>query len=51
MDYARRVGRLRPDLQPAVAAITGLYVTLRYGTESGMGNLAELQRRVARFKA
>jgi transglutaminase-like putative cysteine protease len=51
MDYARRIGRSRPDLQPAVAAITGLYVTLRYGAETNVGALAELRQRVARFKA
>jgi transglutaminase-like putative cysteine protease len=51
VDYARRVERLRPDLQPAVAAITGLYVALRYGAAIEMGALHELQQRVARFKA
>jgi len=51
IDYARRVSRSRPDLQPAVSAITGLYVTLRYGAETSMGALAELRRRVAHFKA
>jgi transglutaminase-like putative cysteine protease len=51
VDYARRVGRLRPDLQPAVAAITGLYVTLRYGAAIEMSALQELRQRVAHFKA
>jgi transglutaminase-like putative cysteine protease len=51
MDYAQRITRSRPDLQPAVAAITGLYVTLRYGAETDMGALADLRQRVARFKA
>jgi hypothetical protein len=51
VDYARRVGRLRPELQPAVAAITGLYVMLRYGAGVEMGALQELRQRVARFKA
>jgi transglutaminase-like putative cysteine protease len=51
LDYARRIGRARPDLQPTVAAITALYVTLRYGTGVSMGALDELRRRVARFKA
>jgi transglutaminase-like putative cysteine protease len=50
MDYARRIGRSRPDLEPAVSAITGLYVTLRYGAETNMGALAELRQRVARFR-
>lgn len=51
LDYARRIGRLRPDLQPAVAAITGLYVTLRYGAEANMAAMNELRQRVASFKA
>jgi hypothetical protein len=51
IDYAHRIGRSRPDLQPAVSAITGLYVTLRYGADTHMGALAELRQRVARFKA
>jgi len=51
VDYARRVGRLRPDLTPAVAAITRLYVALRYGTETSATTLIELQRRVRQFTA
>jgi hypothetical protein len=51
VDYARRVGRLRPDLTPAVAVITRLYVALRYGTETGATALIELQRRVRQFTA
>jgi transglutaminase-like putative cysteine protease len=51
VDYARRVGRLRPDLTPAVATITRLYVALRYGTEASAAALIELQRRVRRFTA
>ena len=51
VDYARRVGRLRPDLTPAVAAITRLYVALRYGAETSAAALIELQRRVRQFTA
>jgi transglutaminase-like putative cysteine protease len=51
VDYARRVERLRPDLTPAVATITRLYVALRYGTEASAAALIELQRRVRRFTA
>ena len=51
VDYARRVGRLRPDLTPAVAAITRLYVALRYDTETSATALIELQRRVRQFTA
>lgn len=51
VDYARRVGRTRPELTPAVAAITRLYIALRYGAESSATALIELQRRVRQFTA
>jgi hypothetical protein len=51
VDYARRVERLRPELTPAVEAITRLYVALRYGAESSAAALIELQRRVRQFTA
>jgi hypothetical protein len=51
VDYARRVERLRPELTPAVEAITRLYVALRYGAESSAAVLIELQRRVRQFTA
>jgi transglutaminase-like putative cysteine protease len=51
VDYAGRVGLSRPELRAAVAAITRLYVALRYGAISGAAELHELQRRVSRFKA
>jgi hypothetical protein len=51
VDYARRVGWTRPELTPAVAAITRLYVALRYGAESSATALIELQRRVRQFTA
>jgi transglutaminase-like putative cysteine protease len=50
-DYALRVAQLRPDLTPAVAVITRLYVALRYGTETSATALIELQRRVRQFTA
>ena len=50
-DYARRLEPLRPDLAPVVTAITGLYVALRYGTETGAARLMELQQRVRQFNA
>jgi hypothetical protein len=50
-DYARRLEQARPDLAPAVAAITGLYVSLRYGIETSAAVLEELKQRVARFSA
>jgi len=51
LDYARRLERSRPDLAPAVEAITRLYVALRYGVESGAAALDELKRRVRQFGA
>ena len=51
MDYARRVETARPDLTPAVASITRLYIALRYGAESGATLLRELQTRVKQFSA
>jgi transglutaminase-like putative cysteine protease len=51
VDYARRVAGLRPDLTPAVAAITRLYVALRYGASSGAEAVEELKLRVRQFSA
>jgi transglutaminase-like putative cysteine protease len=49
VDYARRVEQHRPELKPAVEAITRLYVALRYGVESSATAVLELQRRVRQF--
>ncbi len=51
VDYARRLAHARPDLGPAIAGITGLYIGLRYGTEASVIVLRELQARVDRFRA
>jgi hypothetical protein len=51
LDYARRLERARPDLASAAAAITRLYVALRYGAENSSAALEELQQRVRRFSA
>ena len=52
LDYAARLARLRPDLAPGVAAITRLYVVLRYGADTGAKTaLDELQRQVRQFHA
>lgn len=51
IDYARRIERSRPDLRLAVAAITQLYVALRYGAETSAAALIELRRRVRQFTA
>jgi len=50
-DYARRVRESRPDLTTPVAAITRLYIALRYGTEKSVDALRELQTRVKQFTA
>jgi protein-glutamine gamma-glutamyltransferase len=50
-DYAHRLAGIRPDLEPAVAIITSLYIALRYGTEASASALRELQQRVKRFAA
>ncbi len=49
--YAARLARLRPDLVPGVAAITQLYVALRYGAHADSQALQELKREVGRFRA
>ena len=51
VDYANRLERLRPDLSPAIATITGLYISLRYGAEADMTGLRELQHRIRQFSA
>jgi len=51
VDYALRIKGSRPDLTPAVAAITAHYVALRYGVETSAAALIELQRRVRQFTA
>ncbi len=47
-DYAARVLRARPDLAPAVMAITRDYIDLRYGRTPGQ--LARLRRAVRDFR-
>lgn len=51
VDFARRVESARPDLSPAVAAITRLYVALRYGVGTSAAALEELKQRVRQFSA
>jgi transglutaminase-like putative cysteine protease len=48
--FAARVARLRPDLAPAAASITELYLRLRYLPAPGIGDLRQLRRLVARFQ-
>ncbi len=49
--YANRLEKLRPDLASAAAAITRLYVALRYGAETSAAALEELKQRVRQFSA
>ena len=51
LDYAARLARLRPDLAPGIAAITQLYVALRYGAYADSQALQEFKREVSRFRA
>jgi hypothetical protein len=50
-DYERRIKESRPDLNSPVAAITRLYIALRYGTETSVVALEELKQRVRQFSA
>jgi transglutaminase-like putative cysteine protease len=48
--YADRVIALRPDLTASVAAISGLYIGIRYGRQDSPGNRARFMRLVRRFR-
>lgn len=50
-DYAARLARLRPELVPAVAAITKLYIALRYGVDADAASVRALQQQVRQFSA
>lgn len=49
--YAARLAHLRPDLAPGIAAITRLYIALRYGAYADRQALQEFKREVGRFRA
>jgi len=49
MDYARRVGALRPELGPGVAALAAHYARLRFGLPAGKNEIAEFERAVSRL--
>ena len=49
-DYARRVALARPELGHGLAAITALYIDLRYGRLSGTEARRKLRRLVADLK-
>lgn len=48
-DYAARLAGLRPDLAPAVAAITKLYIALRYGVDTNAVSVRALQQQIRQF--
>jgi hypothetical protein len=49
MDYAYRVGALRPDLGPGVAALAAQYARLRFGLPAEKNEIAEFERAVSRL--
>jgi transglutaminase-like putative cysteine protease len=51
LDYAQRLERARPELASPVLAITRLYVSLRYGSNSDPGMLGQLRQQVREFRA
>ncbi len=50
LDFARMVGSQRPDLGPAAAEITDLYLQLRYSKSAGTGRLPDLKSKVRAFE-
>lgn len=56
LDFSQRARQLRPDIEPAIAHITSLYLRLRYAPEAGTDKLhtkqlQRLQTAVRQFKA
>ena len=49
--FAKRACAAHPALTPAIAAITDLYIGLRYARQAPVGAAADLQRAVADFRA
>lgn len=49
VDFAQRCGHARPDLKPAIDAVTRAYVGLRYADLRGREHLRTLRRLVAGF--
>jgi hypothetical protein len=50
-EYAGWVSRKAPDLKQDVEQISGLYIDLRYGPETGNASLKQFRRQVRRFRA
>ena len=44
LDFARRAGKRRPDLAPAIDAVTQRYIAVRYGEETGVAGLRQALR-------
>ncbi|MBV6474900.1 MAG: DUF3488 and transglutaminase-like domain-containing protein [Rhodocyclaceae bacterium] len=49
-DYTQRVAQARPELSPALAAIAGLYIDLRYGKLAGKEARRKLRGMIADLK-
>jgi transglutaminase-like putative cysteine protease len=49
IDYARRVGALRPELAASVAALAARYARLRFGPAAPSAEIAGFERDVSRF--
>ena len=49
LDYARRVGALRPEIGPRVEALATRYARLRFGAPTDKYEIAEFEREVSRF--
>jgi protein-glutamine gamma-glutamyltransferase len=49
LDYARRVGALRPELGPRVEALATRYARLRFGALADQGEIVEFEREVRRL--
>ncbi|MEJ0087628.1 MAG: DUF3488 and transglutaminase-like domain-containing protein [Pseudomonadota bacterium] len=49
MDYARRVGALRPELGPRVEALAARYARLRFGPRAAKNEIAQFEREVRRL--
>jgi protein-glutamine gamma-glutamyltransferase len=49
--FSRRAAAARPDLAAGIAAISEIYVRLRYARKANPGDTADLQRAVAGFRA
>ena len=49
MDYARRVGALRPELRSRVEALAARYARLRFGVPADRDEIAQFEREVSQL--